>query len=211
MTIDNWDLELHGMMHTGISNKINAVVDAVQDDIFKNNGFRVWNNEGMDVFLPSPDNDIIIVFTHFLNHFYGEGVGLRQICDWCRLLWTFKGTLNYGVLETRILKAGVMTEWKAFAAFVVEYLGMSEDSVPFYERTVSMHKKARRICSLILETGSFGQNKDYSYRKTSSKIMSRFVTFYTRLYEFAKISMIFPVNAPKFFVNYVLGRIKAAE
>lgn len=87
MTIDPWLVELHGLMPTEISERINAGVERVQSDIFAGGGVRVWKNDGVDVLLPSPDNDVIIVFTHFLQHFFVGGVGLRQICDWCRLLW----------------------------------------------------------------------------------------------------------------------------
>ena len=60
-----------------------------------------------------------------------EGVGLRQVCDWCRLLWTYKDSLNYGLLEQRIKRAGLMSEWKAFGAYAVDYLGMPVEAIPF--------------------------------------------------------------------------------
>lgn len=209
MTIDGWIVELHGTMYTYISRRINKVNDKVHRDIFFNGNVRSWNNNGVQVFLPSANNDAIIVFNHFINHFYGEGVGLRQICDWCRLLWTYKDSLNHKVLKQRICKAGLMTEWKAFAAFAVDYLGMPEEAMPFYENELSWHRKAEKICKLVIETGNFGHNKDDSYKKKSSKFKSNIITFWRRFKEFANISKIFPINAPKFFVTYVLGRVKA--
>lgn len=79
MSIDSWLVELHGLMPTEISERINAGVDAVQKDIFENGGVRFWDNNGVSVPLPSPDNDVIIIFTHFIQHFFVGGVGLRQI------------------------------------------------------------------------------------------------------------------------------------
>ena len=79
MTIDSWLVELHGLMPTEISEHINAGVAAVQKDIFENRGVRFWDNNGVSVPLPSPDNDVIIIFTHFIQHFFVGGVGLRQI------------------------------------------------------------------------------------------------------------------------------------
>lgn len=58
--------------------------------------------------------DVMFVFSHILQHFFKEGIGLRQICDWCRLMWTYRDSLNHGFLESRIKKAGVMTEWNFF-------------------------------------------------------------------------------------------------
>ena len=73
-------MELHGLMPTEISERMNAGVERVQSGIFAG-GVRVWKNDGADVPLPSPYNDVIIVFTHFLQHLFCRGVGLWQICD----------------------------------------------------------------------------------------------------------------------------------
>ena len=209
MTIDGWIVELHGTMHTYISGRINKVNDEVHRDIFFNGNVRSWNDNGVQVFLPSANNDAIIVFNHFINHFYGEGVGLRQICDWCRLLWTYKDSLNYRVLESRIKKAGLYSEWKAFAAFAVDYLGMPIEAMPFYEDKPSLHRKAEKICKLVIETGNFGQNNDESYRSKYSGLTRNFITAWKRFKEFARIAMIFPYNAPKFYVTYFINRFRA--
>ena len=209
MIINGWVVELHGTMHTGISRKINMVSDEVHHNIFYNGTIRSWDNNGVQVFLPSPDNDVIIIFNHFINHFYGEGIGLRQICDWCRLLWKYRELINIRLLESRIRKAGLMTEWKAFAAFAVEHLGMQESAMPFYTKASSYGKKAKKICKLIFDTGSFGVKKDNGYRKTTSTVKYNIMTFWVRLMEFARLTTIFPVNAPKFFFSYVFNRAKA--
>lgn len=208
VTIDGWVVELHGTMHTGISRNMNKISDEIHNSIFYGGSVRSWNNDGVQVFLPSPDNDVMIIFNHFISHFYGEGIGFRQICDWCRLLWTYKESLNLGLLESRIKEAGLMTEWKAFGAFVVEYLGMPEGAMPFYLKTSTYTKKAKKICKLLFETGSFGINKEYGNRRTASKVKYYLITFSVRMKEFARLTTIFPVNAPKFFVTYVFGRVK---
>ena len=38
--------------------------------------------------------DIILVFTHILEFPFIGGVGLRQICGWCRLLWTYRSEID---------------------------------------------------------------------------------------------------------------------
>ena len=206
MCFDQWEVELHGTLHTEISSKMNIVIDEVQQSIFYEGNVRSWQNGGIQVFLPSPDNDVIIIFTHFIDHFYGEGVGLRQICDWCRLLWTYKESLNHGLLESRIRKMGLMSEWKAFAAFAVDHLGMPVEAMPFYTSSNCYKKKASKICQLVLVTGNFGHNKDNSYRVECSKMTSNFITFFRRMGEFARLSTIFPWNAPKFFITYSINR-----
>ena len=79
------------------------------------------------------NEDALVVFTHFIKHFYKGGLGARQICDWCRLLWTYKETIDLGLLEIRLKTMGLMTEWKAFAAYAVDYLGMPSEAMPLYD------------------------------------------------------------------------------
>ena len=124
--IDGWTVELHGTMHTNLSRGIDRWIDKVQEDVFYGGNVRSWLNGNTLVFLPSPDNDVIFVFTHILQHLFLEGIGLRQICDWCRLLWKYRDKLDYGLLETRIRKMELMSEWKTLYNLASRYLGMPE-------------------------------------------------------------------------------------
>ena len=210
MTINSWVVELHGLMPTEFSERVNAGIEDVQKDIFENGNVRVWRNGDVDVFLPSPDNDIFIIFTHFLQHFFVGGVGLRQIADWCRLLWTYREEIDHNLLESRLRKMGIMLEWKAFAHFAVSYMGMPDGAMPLYESSTSLERKSRRICRLILKTGNMGHNMDQSYRRRYPKLIEKSITFWRRLGEFCYLSMVFPLDAPRFFLTYVGRRTKAA-
>ena len=103
---------------------------------------RSWMNGKTLVFLPSADNDVIIVFTHILAHFFYGGIGLRQVCDWCRLLWTYRDIIDRKLLEKRLWRMGVMTEWESFAALAVDYLGMPVEAMPFYYDSHKWSRKA---------------------------------------------------------------------
>lgn len=70
LIIGQWFVELHGSLRTGLSSRLDREVDAVQEDTFKNKLFRIWYNREADVMLPSPNNDVFFVFTHFIKHFY---------------------------------------------------------------------------------------------------------------------------------------------
>lgn len=209
MTIDPWVVELHGTMFTEISRRLNKGIDEVQRDIFSGGAVRSWMNDSVQVFLPSPDNDVLIIFTHFIQHFYVGGIGLRQICDWCRLLWTYRDEIDLRKLKTRLKTMGLMSEWESFAAFAVEYLGMPVDAMPFFRSSRSLQRNSDRICHLILEAGNFGHNKDASYRTRYPYLVQKTITFFRRIGEFLTLTIIFPCNAPKFFVTYVCRRVVA--
>ena len=160
MSIDEWYVELHGTLRSGLSFQVDKEIDAVQDDTFTNNHFRTWKNGEIDVLLPSPDNDVFFVFTHFVKHFYKEGLGLKQLCDWCRLLWTYRDSLDIHLLESRVLKAGLMSEWKSFAAMAVDYLGMSAEAMPFYSVNKKWSRKADKIVAFVLKEGKWNKWRD---------------------------------------------------
>lgn len=132
MKVEQWVVELHGNMRCGLSVRMDKDIDSVQNDVFYGGNVRSWMNGHTQVFLPGVDSDVLFVFTHFVKHFYNGGLGLRQICDWCRLLWTYRESLKRELLESRIRKMGLMSEWKAFASFAVDYLGMPAETMPFY-------------------------------------------------------------------------------
>lgn len=207
-TIDSWVVELHGTLHNSLSKRINKGLDRIHQDIFYSGEVRSWLNEGVSVFLPSANNDIIIVFTHFVTHFYIGGIGLRHICDWCRLLWTYRDSINLGLLESRLKKMGLMAEWKAFASLAVEYLDLPQEAMPFYKKTRRNSRRVRRVLRRILVTGNMGHNQDQSYKYKYSNSIGKVITFFRRLNEFWQLSGIFPMNAPRFFVSYVFNRIR---
>lgn len=209
MTIDQWTVELHGTMRTQISSRVNSGIDDVQNDLFYGGNVRSWMNGATMIFLPSPNNDTILIFTHFLHHFFIGGVGLKQICDWCRLLWTYRDTINRKQLESRIKKMGLMSEWKVFGVFAVEYLGLPVDAMPFYDSSAKWKRKAKRLLSFILKVGNMGHNHDYSYRQKYFGLLSYLITFRIRLVDSVNRFIIFPVDAPKFFVYYVMNRFMA--
>ena len=213
LKINGFEVELHGKMPFGISCRADDVVDEMLEDSLLKGRVSKWSVDEYDVFMPNPDNHIIIVFTHFLRHFFIEGVGLRQICDWCRLLYTYRDTLNYGLLEQRIKRAGLTSEWKAFGALAIKYLGFPKDSMPLLDvrskkEDVRWRKKADRLMELVLESGNFGHNKDLSYRSRYSGMTYKIVAAWRRFLDFCRFAAIFPLDAPLFFVTYVMGKVK---
>ncbi len=208
LIIKGFDVELHGKMPFGLLWKVDKVLDAVIEDSLKRGGARVWTYNNSDIYLPNADNDVVLVFTHFLRHFFIEGVGLRQICDWCRLLYTYRNSLNYGLLEKRIRKMGLMSEWKAFYNLASRYLGMPDFGSGLMVHDSRYDKKADKIMELVLESGNFGHNKDLSYRTRYSGITYKIVAAWRRLKDFAALIPVFPLDAPRFYVTYVLGKVK---
>ena len=211
MNIAEWEVELHGTLHSELSINIDKQIDRIQETVFKEGRIRSWHNGDTDIFLPAPDEDVIFVFTHILQHFYKGGIGLRQICDWCRLLYTYGDSLNYGLLESRIKTLGLKSEWKAFGTLAVEYLGMPEEAMPFLnvnDRNI-LKKKAERILDFVIMTGNFGHNRDMSYYGESSYLRRKFTSLGRRCVDMLCHIRIFPVDSFRFFGGIVFNGIRS--
>lgn len=209
MTIDGWSVELHGTLRSGLWKDIDRVLDGVQGDVLFGGKVRSWmvqkvqdvqkvQGQGVQVFLPGADEDVVFVFSHILQHFFKEGIGLRQICDWCRLLYTYREKLDLLLLESRIRKAGIMSEWRAFATLAVQYLGMPEAAMPMFGSKVQEFKgKADKVMRFVLETGNFGHNRDYSYYQKYPYLVFKAISLWRHITDTYRYFRIFPLDSLK--------------
>ncbi len=209
MTLDGWEVELHGTFQSRLSKRIDNEIDNIQERVFKDKGTRIWHNGKDDVQLPCPDADVIFIFTHILHHYFFEGIGLRQFCDWCRLLWTYRSEFDLQLLESRLRKMGLMTEWKAFGAFVVDYLGMPAKAMPFYSDDARWKKKALRISNFVLKVGNFGHKQRRSF-EGMAYFVRKFISFWGRLCDILRHFMIFPKDSIVFFGGVIRSGMYAA-
>ena len=210
MTIEDWVVELHGSLRSGLSSRVDQVTDEIKKDVIYGGNVRSWMNGKTQVFLLGIDCDVIFVFIHFLKHFYKEGLGLRQVCDWCRLLWTYRDSLNHGLLEKRIRRMGLVSEWKAFGAFAVEYLGMPSEAMPFYSPDNKWKRKANKICAFILEVGNMGQNRDMSHFSKYPYLIRKCVSMSRRIGDLINHARIFPLDSLRFFPRIMFNGVRSA-
>lgn len=202
-------VELHGALYSRLSKRIDRGIDALQEDVFCFGNVRSWMNGKTQVFLPAADNDAIFVFTHILHHYYVEGIGLRQICDWCRLLYRYRSELDLRLLESRIKRMGLMSEWKAFGAFVVEYLGMPKETMPLYSADKKWSCKVEKIIEYVLECGNFGHNRQRLL--PDSFLGGKMVSVWRKMKDFGRHARVFPLDSVKFFFHFLGDGLQLAS
>ncbi len=195
LTINTWQVELHGTLKGGLWKRLEDTLDEILTCSFVRNEKRVWSNGETDVFLPSVDNDVIYVFSHILQHFFNGGIGLRQICDWCRLLWTYKDTIDHRLLEDRLKKMDIVSEWRTFASFAVNYLGMPSDVIPLYDTESRWDRKSKRLLLLIMESGNFGHNRNLNFLSNCPLLLRKFLSFTINTYDSIRIAVVFPKHS----------------
>jgi hypothetical protein len=212
MQVDGWEVELHGSLRSRLSSRIDNYIDSVQKDTFEKNHVRILKIGDSQVEVPSPDNDVVFVFTHILHHFYIEGIGLRQICDWCRLMWTFRDTLDVPLLQKRLEAMGLMSEWKAFAAYAVEWLGMPVEAMPLYSASKYWKRKAAYINGFVMKVGNFGHKRMAERgKKKRSYYIGKMCSLFSKAADYARHSVIFPLDSPRFFCHLLSDGIRATK
>lgn len=187
-----------GILILGIAllQKADAVIEEVPGESVTENTC-VWRVNETDILRPNPNNHVFLVFTHFLHHFFIKGVGLRQVCDWCRLLWANRDAIDKDLLERRLQETGLMSEWQVFASIAVDALGMPEESKPFYNKRY--RRKGKMTLFNVLKTGNLGHYTNQKYRSKFSKPLANTITFFRRMGDIAKFAFIFPADSQKFF------------
>ena len=208
MTIDGWVVELHGTLHSRLSGRVDKMIDEVQSNVFNYGKVRSWQNGKIQVLLPAPEEDVVFVFTHILHHYFFEGIGLRQICDWCRLLWTYQDQIDENLLEVRLSKAGIMSEWKAFAAMVVDWLGMPKEAMPLYDSDEIWSIKAERVLRFVMKVGNFGHESRRNY-SGMSYVKRKFISFWGRQSDMLRHFRIFPLDSIIFFSGVIKSGLHA--
>lgn len=76
------------------------------------------------------------------------------------------------------------SEWKAFSALAVEWLGVPVEAMPFYSSSALLRWRARVILSFVLETGSFGHKKDVSYMKRYPYVIGKAISLWRHTWVF---------------------------
>ena len=210
LTIDKWVVELHGKLHCGISWSAEKGMEKIKEDIFCYGNVRSWMNGKTQVFLPDVTNDVIIIFTHILQHFFYGGIGLRQVCDWCRLLWTYREEIDVDILKKRICEMGLTCEWKALAALTVDYLGMPAEVILFYSSSNRLKWRAKKILSIFFETGNFGHNRDMSYYEKYPFVVNKAFSLWRNTWDCMRLFLIFPKNAIFVWFKRLFEGVKVA-
>ena len=170
----------------------------------------MWQNGATAVSLPSAGNDILFIFTHFIKHFYREGICVRQLCDWCRILWTYRENINTGHLESKLRSMRLMSEWKVFAAYAVDRLGMPSSAMPFYDPAPRWRRKAKRLHGFIMSAGDSDGSRDKENRRKHSFLIRKTISLWRRFRDAANHACIFPFDSVRFFLRILSVGLRAA-
>lgn len=210
MIIDNWIVEIHGTLRSELGGRIDRIIDKMQEKIFYEGAVRSWMNGQSQIFMPKEDEDVVFIFCHILQHFFCGGIGLRQVCDWCRLLKIYHKEIDAKLLKSRLREAGLISEWKTFSALAVDTLGTPAEVIPLYSSSKKWSKKAEKVLAIILETGNFGHNLDVSYYEKYPFVIYKAISLWRNTKENFRHCLIFPKDATRIWFLRLLEGFRVA-
>jgi len=151
--------ELHDKLSRLATRKHQAYWDQMIDNAILAGTDTVMIN-GKEIKTLSATYNAMYIFVHLFYHMTASGVGLRQLCDWARVLYNPNLNDNHNVdanrLEEILKELGYLKAYKAMGAFLVEYLGLPEEQFPFV-LTEKDRKWVEIIKKNILKRGNFGR------------------------------------------------------
>lgn len=107
--------------------------------------------------IPVPDHqfEAFFIFQHAFGHFLNSGIGLRQLCDWARLLYCMHGDIDAKSYQVCMQRMGLLRAAQVFGSLLVSHLGLPSSCLPFAPSACSDLKEV--LLEEILATGNFGQ------------------------------------------------------
>ena len=161
--------ELHDKLSRLATRKHQAYWDQMIDNAILEGTDTVIIN-GKEIKTLCSTYNAMYIFVHLFYHMTASGVGLRQLCDWARVLAqsafqvssskfqvkNVNDNVNANRLEEILKELGYFKAYKAMGAFLVEYLGLPEEQFPFI-LTEKDRKWVETIKKNILKRGNFGR------------------------------------------------------
>ena len=74
---------------------------------------RIGGESGVDVLVPTPEINLLLINSHILKHSLGVGIGLRQICDYAVACRYYADRVNPSEMRSIYRKAGI-AKWSNY-------------------------------------------------------------------------------------------------
>ena len=137
--------------------------------LIQEKGFeKVVTADGVEVLVPAPEVNLLLLSSHILKHAFGVGIGLRQFCDYAVARRYYEGRVN----EEEMREIWRMTGLEKWQSLLEEFIGRfldsdcalaRNDNKDFQDDTHSERseesfykKKTGVLLDIVLKGGNFG-------------------------------------------------------
>lgn len=159
-----------------------------------------------DIPVAPPAFNAVFQLLHIAKHLMGKGIGLRQICDWCRYLYVYRDELNMVTLATYIRGFHLESLWNIFGRLAINYLGFPEKDMPCI--SPGFEKQSRLVMKHIFVSGNFGQYNKVWKGRPVAYWRGKYFAFRKELKRLVLLYRISPTDTWSFFIFFTKRGIK---
>jgi hypothetical protein len=161
--------------------------------------------DGRKIMLVSPMLTHLSVNTHILRHLLAFGISIRQLCDSARVCYTYHQHDETASLKKIYQKLGIYHWIQMLNNLLVNYLGMSEEYLPF---PLLPKCNANKMMKDMLYGGSFGFYRGTILHETDEPQLRRKHVWLHLLIRFFRYAPYAPYEACWFPVMHTYSHIK---
>ena len=169
---DSWSYVVDGIIvehHTDLLDIQSPRAKRYVQKLIQEKGFeKVVTGDGVEVLVPAPEVNLLLLSSHILKHAFGVGIGLRQFCDYAVALRYYEGRVNEEEMREIWKKTG-LEKWQwLLEEFIGRFLDSDcalarNDNKDLQDDTHSERseesfykKKTGVLLDIVLKGGNFG-------------------------------------------------------
>lgn len=202
--VDGVEVEPHFRIHTWQSPKYDARMQRIFESLFPAD---LRKDAELGVTLLPLEFEGVFLLCHKVHHIFSEGLGLRQVLDYCMFLKSISedGMFDAFLFDTWLARLGLRRANRVFYYICVKYLGLKMDNFSFWWPSFFERLYADRLMNNIMMVGNFGR-AGYVFRYDSRMDLVRnFMWVFRRSISLGYIApleaMWWPVSKFKRFVR----------
>lgn len=169
---DSWSYVVDGIIvehHTDLLDIQSPRAKRYVHKLIQEKGFeKVVTGDGVEVLVPAPEVNLLLLSSHILKHAFGVGIGLRQFCDYAVARRYYEGRVNPQEMREIWKKTGLEKWQSLLEEFIGRFLDSDcalarNDNKDFQDDTHSERseesfykKKTDVLLDIVLKGGNFG-------------------------------------------------------
>ena len=130
---DSWSYDVDGIIvehHTDLLDIQSPRAKRYVKRLIEEKGFeKVVTGDGVEVLVPAPEVNLLLLSSHILKHAFGVGIGLRQFCDYAVARRYYEGRVNEEEMREIWRMTGLEKWQELLEGFLVKKTGVLLDIV----------------------------------------------------------------------------------
>lgn len=115
----------------------------------------------VEITIPSPTLNLLLLSTHIMKHAMGWGIGLRQLCDMACACRHLHKDVDANSMKKLCRRIGIHRWNRLLHSFLTELMGLAPSYLPYPDKGLS----PQPLLDIVIEGGNFGF---HSYERTTA-------------------------------------------